>query len=142
MKKYEISFNTIVAVLLATIAEDFGVTHRQIAQYIGTSRSTVSKTLSGQIEISASRLKLILLGISYITTSKTSVPDEIKVIQKANELDINLVNSPFYDVDVTYQAIEPSLDDIAIVKLQIERDFDRNTSTPPLTIRLRQCENS
>jgi transcriptional regulator with XRE-family HTH domain len=140
LKTYEISFNTIVAVLLATIAEDFGVTHRQIAEYIGTSRSTVSKTLNGQIEISTNRLKFILLGIGYLTTSKTLVPDVIKVMQTANALESELLKSKVYNINVSYQTLDPDLDAIAIVKLQIEKDFDRDTSAPPV-VRLRQCEN-
>ncbi len=142
MKKYEISFNTIVAVLLATIAEDFGVTHRQIAEYIGTSRSTVSKTLNGQIEISASRLKFILLAITKLKQTTAIMPDAARVMIIATELEAKLVRSDLYKVNVVYDSLEPNLDDIAVVKLTFEANVSQGSTVDPRLLRLRKCVNS
>jgi hypothetical protein len=61
-------------------------------------------------------------------------------MQTANALESELIKSKVYNINVGYQTLDPDLDAIAIVKLQIEKDFDRDTSAPPV-VRLRQCEN-
>jgi transcriptional regulator with XRE-family HTH domain len=121
LKTFVVSYNTIVAVLLSSIAEDFGVTHGQIATYIGTSRSTVSKTLSGQIEISANRLKFILLAISKLKRTKADAPDSVRLIKMANELEHVLSTADkLYTVNVTYESVEPTVEVITVVKMTLD----------------------